>query len=69
MAVTAGDTREAGVSFALALLVSPPASAQFAARSNANGVAIGHVHVNAVDPWGTEIEITQGLAATGQGTR
>ena len=36
------------VPFALALLVSPPASAQLAAP-NANGVAIGHVHVNAVD--------------------
>ena len=48
MAVTAGDTRVVVVSFALALLVSPPASAQLAAP-NANGVAIGHVHVNAVD--------------------
>src|ERR671912_2274275 len=37
-----------GVPFALALLVSPSASAQLAAP-NANGVAIGHVHVNAVD--------------------
>ena len=96
------------VPFALALLVSPAASAQLAAP-NANGVAIkgrsvdhigfevkdidafvaqlrtaglktdGEIRsssnasslrlVYLTDPWGTEIEITQGLVAPGPGTR
>jgi catechol 2,3-dioxygenase-like lactoylglutathione lyase family enzyme len=33
--------------------------------SNASGLRLVYL----TDPWGTEIEITQGLAATGPGTR